>query len=155
MQEPHEDFADAMEAFLTHTARTTSGSRDNSAKLAGMLEGGWLHSAVRDLPRQQDGVHCGVFAMVFADCLAAGFPLCDCPLQGGALRASRAHIAEALLQVGPHVLAVGSVCRWWVCKWWELCLCAEVSADVMATHAYASLSSGTAKPCCKSFACSV
>jgi hypothetical protein len=127
MQEPHEDFADAMEAFLTHTARTTSGSRDNSAKLAGMLEGGWLHSAVRDLPRQQDGVNCGVFAMVFADCLAAGFPLCDCRVQ--------------VVQVA-GVQVVGT-------------MCAEVSADVMATHAYASLSSGTAKPCCKSFACSV
>jgi hypothetical protein len=84
---------------LTYEARTMAGSVHDQAKLAKILAGEWMHSPVYDVPRQQDGVNCGVFAMVFADCLSAGFPVRDCPLYGAALRESRAHIAEVLLQV--------------------------------------------------------
>lgn len=100
LQGSHEDIGDALEAFLMHEARTMADLEQNKAKLEGLLAGGWVHSPVYDLPRQHDGVNCGVFAMVFADCLSAGFPVSDCPLNDGALRQCRAHIAEVLLQVG-------------------------------------------------------
>jgi hypothetical protein len=82
-----------------HEARTMAGSVHDQAKVAGILAGEWVHSPVHDVPAQQDGVSCGVFAMVFADCLSAGFPVRDCPLYGVAVSESRAHIAEVLLQV--------------------------------------------------------
>ena len=99
MQESHEEFGDALEDFLKHEARTMASSVQDQTKLEGLLAGSWTHSPVYDVPRQQDGVNCGVFAMVFADCLSAGFPVRDCPLYGAALVECRAHIAEFLLQV--------------------------------------------------------
>jgi hypothetical protein len=61
----------------------------------------WQHSEAVGIPQQHDGVNCGVFALVFADCLSVGFPLSDCHLNGNFTEA-RAHLAHALLQVSTH-----------------------------------------------------
>lgn len=61
----------------------------------------WQHSEAVGIPQQHDGVNCGVFALVFADCLSVGFPLSDCHLNGN-FTEPRAHLAHALLQVSTH-----------------------------------------------------
>lgn len=66
----------------------------------------WQQTHVRNIPHQEDGVNCGVFALVFADCLSAGFPLEACLLTADNLTAARAHLANALLQVSTQKLHV-------------------------------------------------
>jgi Ulp1 family protease len=52
------------------------------------------------IPRQTDGHNCGVYAIVFAQCLTAGFPLQSCGISEATAVAARAHIAYDLMQVG-------------------------------------------------------
>lgn len=51
-----------------------------------------------DIPAQTDSHSCGVYAVVFAQCLAAGYPLASCGVSAATAIAARAHIVHDLLQ---------------------------------------------------------
>jgi Ulp1 family protease len=72
----------------------------NSMRLDAIQHMSWRHTAVANIPKQRDGVNCGVFAMVFADCISLGYPPAQCPLTADNFTHARAYIADALLQVG-------------------------------------------------------
>lgn len=53
-----------------------------------------------DIPAQTDSCSCGVYALVFAQCLAAGFPLASCGISAVTAQAGRAHMVHNIMQVG-------------------------------------------------------
>lgn len=62
------------------------------------------------IPRQTDGHNCGVYAIVFAQCLTAGFPLQACGISEASGVAARAHIAYDLMQVGGALSGASCCC---------------------------------------------
>lgn len=98
LQWNHEALFEAVRDFLCQQAREQMGRDSTLQTLA--HKANWRHNRVRDIPLQHDGVNCGVFALVFADCLCAGYPVAQCPLGAGHFRDARAHLAHAILQVG-------------------------------------------------------
>jgi hypothetical protein len=98
-QGDHSAFADAMEFFLRREATAQLSAGSAGARLDAIANDRWLHWRVQDIPRQQDSFNCGVFAMVFADCISVAYPIQLCPLNADALEAARAHLADALLEV--------------------------------------------------------
>lgn len=97
-----------MQWFVEQEARTCRAPPRGvpEQKLAALLSSEWVHEKLADIPRQRDGFNCGVFAMVFAECLSVGFPLAACPLDRDTLRAARARIAHTLLKVNVLLVIV-------------------------------------------------
>jgi hypothetical protein len=104
LQDDHSTFSQALVDFISTQAAEQS---DGDPVLAAMSdERKWQKTHVCNIPHQEDGVNCGVFALVFADCLSAGFPLEACLMTNDNLTAARAHLANALLQVSTPMLHV-------------------------------------------------
>jgi hypothetical protein len=110
MQGDHSTFADALEDFLRREATSQLGAAPADARLNAIAHEAWVHTSALNTRMQEDAFNCGVFAMVFADCLSAGFPIHQCPLHADTLVAARAHLADALLEgldEVKHVLLTG------------------------------------------------
>jgi hypothetical protein len=65
-----------------------------------------------DIPAQTDSFSCGVYAVVFAHCLAAGFPLASCGISAGTAQAARAHIVHDIMQVRAVGAAAAAATAW-------------------------------------------
>jgi hypothetical protein len=88
-----------LEDFLRREATSQLGAAPADARLNAIAHEAWVHTSALNTRMQEDAFNCGVFAMVFADCLSAGFPIHQCPLHADTLVAARAHLADALLEV--------------------------------------------------------
>lgn len=88
------DIADAMAAYVRMEAQEKWGiSLDTRT---------WRRLYLKphvDIPAQTDGFSCGVYAVVFARCLAAGFPLASCGISAGTAQKARVHIVYSIMQV--------------------------------------------------------
>lgn len=60
----------------------------------------WRILFPKDVPRQTDNCSCGVYAIVFMECLARGFPLQQCGISAATAAAARARIMYLLQQAG-------------------------------------------------------
>lgn len=58
----------------------------------------WQRVCPKNIPQQDDGYSCGVFAAVFAHCCCVGVPLVECGLNNSNVdKAARAQLLKSLL----------------------------------------------------------
>lgn len=92
--------ADAMQFFLCkEAANRFDVAQDTARALELANEEFWSIRPATEIPRQHDDVNCGVFALVFAECLCIGYPLRSCALNDATMDSARARLADLLLQV--------------------------------------------------------
>lgn len=98
--------ADAMQLFLCMEASSKVNQAQDTARALQLSdEESWTCTQAMDIPQQHDGVNCGVFALVFAECICLGHSLRRCNLDAHTMDCARARLADMLLQVGNCIRA--------------------------------------------------
>jgi Ulp1 family protease len=94
MQDERPDIVEAMAAYVRMEAQEKWGANLDTRTWRRL----YLKPGI-DIPKQTDGFSCGVYAVVFARCLAAGFPLASCRISAGTAQKARVHIVYSIMQV--------------------------------------------------------